>query len=147
MPDAPDGEKHDVLIASDSALVRAEVKAVLPARSFEVREVESGPAVLLAAAEWEPDLLVCDLQMGNMGGMAITLALRHEGTGGRLDHIPVLLLVDRRADVFLARRSEAEGFLVKPLDPMRLRAAVTALLAGGQYEDPSYRPAESAATV
>ncbi len=39
----------------------------------------------------------------------------------------VLMLLDRRADVFLARRSGAEGFLVKPLDPQRVRAAVRAL--------------------
>jgi len=79
--------------------------------------------------------------------MAITLELRLEESGGRLDHVPVLLLVDRRPDVFLARRSEADGFLVKPLDPIRLRRAITAILAGGTYEDTSYKPAESAASL
>ena len=39
---------------------------------------------------------------------------------------PVLMLLDRRADVFLARRSDADGWLVKPLDAFRLRRAVTA---------------------
>ena len=100
---------------------------------------------MAAVAEEEPDLVVCDMQMGNMGGMAVTKELRLEESGGRLGHIPVLLLVDRRPDVFLARRSEAEGFLVKPLDPVRLRRAITALLEGGRFEDTSYRPAESAA--
>ena len=47
--------------------------------------------------------------------------------------MPVLMLLDRRPDVFLARRSGAEGWLVKPLDPLRLRRAVTALLDGGTY--------------
>jgi DNA-binding NarL/FixJ family response regulator len=50
------------------------------------------------------------------------------------------MMLDRRPDVFLARRSGAEGWLVKPLDPIRLRRAVTALLAGGTYYDESYTP-------
>ena len=37
--------------------------------------------------------------------------------------------------MYLARQAKAEGFLVKPLDPMRLRKAATALLEGGTYED------------
>ena len=51
------------------------------------------------------------------------------------------MLLDRRPDVFLARRSGAEGFVVKPLDPQRVRAAVRALLRGEEYEDESLRPA------
>ena len=50
------------------------------------------------------------------------------------------MLLDRRPDVFLARRSGAEGWLVKPLDPLRLRRAARALLAGGTYHDESYQP-------
>ena len=45
------------------------------------------------------------------------------------------MLLDRRPDVFLARRSGAEGWLVKPLDPLRLRRADAALLDGGTYYD------------
>jgi DNA-binding NarL/FixJ family response regulator len=51
------------------------------------------------------------------------------------------MLLDRRPDVFLARRSGAEGFVVKPLDPQRVRRAVRELLAGGVYEDEAWRPA------
>jgi DNA-binding NarL/FixJ family response regulator len=139
-------EPADVLIAADSKSVRDEVRSVLGARDYTVREVTSGPRVVAEVLERTPDLLVCDFQIGNMGGMAITLELRLEESGGRLEHVPVLLLVDRRPDVFLARRSEADGFLVKPLDPIRLRRAITAILEGGTYEDDSYRPAESAAS-
>lgn len=146
-PTGAGSRPHDVLIASDSPNVRDEVRAVLGARQYRVREVTTGPAVVAAVAEQTPDLLVCDFQIGNMGGMAITLELRLEESGGRLDHVPVLLLVDRRPDVFLARRSEADGFLVKPLDPIRLRRSVTAILGGGTFEDESYRPAESAAAL
>jgi DNA-binding NarL/FixJ family response regulator len=50
------------------------------------------------------------------------------------------MLLDRRPDVFLARRSGVEGFCVKPLEPQRLRRAVRAVLAGGTFEDDAWRP-------
>ena len=135
-----------VLIASDAVAVREEVRAVLSAKDFTVREVSAGPDVRSAVQEHAPDLVVCDMQMGQMGGMAVSLDLKLEAGGGRLPEVPVLLLLDRRADVFLAKRSEAAGWLVKPLDPIRLRRAVKAIVDGGTYFDESYRPAESAAS-
>jgi len=75
-----------------------------------------------------------------MGGMAVCLELRLEASYGNLPHVPVLMLLDRRPDVFLAKRSGAEGWLVKPLDPLRLRRATAALLDGGTYHDDSYQP-------
>jgi hypothetical protein len=42
----------------------------------------------------------------------------------------VLMLLDRQADVFLAKRSGAEGWIVKPLDAFSLRNAATAILEG-----------------
>jgi DNA-binding NarL/FixJ family response regulator len=137
----PEPAPADVLIASDSPAVRRDVRAVL-GRDDTVREVASGPEAVAAVAEREPDLLVLDLQIGNMGGMATSLELRLEESAGRMGHVPVLMLLDRRADVFLARRSEAEGWLVKPLDPVRLRRAVRAVLAGGTFHDDAYRPVD-----
>ena len=40
------------------------------------------------------------------------------------------MLLDRQADVFLAKRSDADGWVVKPLDAFSLRRAATAILAG-----------------
>jgi DNA-binding response OmpR family regulator len=102
--------------------------------------VTSGPEVVSFVAEESPDLVIVDMQMGNMGGMAVTLELRLQESYDAIDHIPVLMLLDRRPDVFLARRSGAEGWLVKPLDPLRLRRAVTALLHDGTFADPSFSP-------
>jgi DNA-binding NarL/FixJ family response regulator len=129
-----------IVVASDAPSVRAEVRAVVGERDVEVIEVHSGPDVANTVADRSPDLLIVDLQMGNMGGMAVCLELRLEESYGKLPHVPVLMLLDRRADVFLARRSGAEGFVVKPLDPMRIRRATRALLEGGTYEDESFQP-------
>ena len=129
-----------ILVASDAPSVRSEILAVVEGRDNEIRQVASGPDVLLEVAEDAPDLLVVDLQMGNMGGMAVCLDLRLAESYGALPHIPVLMLLDRRADVFLARRSGAEGWLVKPLDPMRIRKATATLVSGGTYHDESFHP-------
>jgi DNA-binding response OmpR family regulator len=128
-----------VLIASDSVAVAAEVQSVLPAPAYSTRVVTSGPDVLKVARRNPPDLIVLDFQIGNMGGMATCMDIRLDTSAGRPD-IPVLLLLDRRADVFLARRANASGWVIKPTDPIRLRKAVQALLAGSRYEDSSYTP-------
>jgi DNA-binding response OmpR family regulator len=130
----------EVMVVSDSERVREEVIAALPDSSFTVRELTRGAQVRPEVKRSKPDLIVLDSQIGAMGGMATCLDLRLEEGAGRLEHTPVLQLLDRRADVFLARRAHAEGFLVKPLDPMRVGRAMRALLAGDTYEDPAYRP-------
>ena len=130
----------DILVVSDEATVREEVKAVIAEPGTTFREITRGHEVLPAVREKLPDLAVLDLQIGKMGGMATCLELRLEEGAGRLDHVPVLMLLDRRADVFLARRSDAEGWIVKPLDPLRLARAARRVLAGGTYEDDAYRP-------
>jgi len=129
-----------ILVASDAPTVRAEIAAVTGSPDNTIVEARSGPDVMAQVAESMPDLVIVDMQMGNMGGMATTLELRLEASYGKLAHVPVLMLLDRRPDVFLARRSGAEGWLVKPLDPIRLRRSVAALLAGGTYYDQSYAP-------
>ena len=135
----PSEAVSDVLIASDSPRVREEVRSVLETGAT-VREVTRGVQVGPAVRERTPDLVVLDLQIGKMGGMATALDLRLEAGAGRLPAVPVLMLVDRRADVFLARRSGADGWVVKPIDAMRLGKAVRAVLAGQRYEDEAYRP-------
>jgi DNA-binding response OmpR family regulator len=135
-----------VLIASDAEWVHDDVKAVLSEPDVEVLSVHDGASVRRAVAEHEPDLVVLDLQIGNMGGMATCLDLRLEATAGGLPHVAVLMLLDRRPDVFLARRAQADGWVVKPLDAIRLRRAIRSLLDGGTYADDSYRPADVTAS-
>lgn len=130
-----------VLVASDLASLRRELRSLLEGPDLIVEEAASGPEVMDRVREGGIDLAVLDLQIGSMGAMAICLELRNEESYGAADPVSVLMLLDRRPDVFLARRSGAEGFLVKPLDPVRVRTAVRALLRGEEYEDDSLRPA------
>jgi DNA-binding response OmpR family regulator len=125
----------EVLIASDASWIINEVTAVLGGDDTHVRVVHRGADVRDAVSTTTPDLVVLDLQIGNMGGMATCIDLRLESGAGRLPEVPVLMLLDRAADVYLAQQSGANGWLVKPLDAFRVRKAVDAVLAGDSYHE------------
>ncbi|UDY34390.1 response regulator [Dermatobacter hominis] len=122
------------LIATDSDELFRLLDAAIGGTATIAR-VTSGYAVRAAVKELEPDLVVLDLQIGNMGGMATCMDLRLEEGAGRLAPQNVLMLLDRPADVFLARRSGADGWVIKPIDPLRVRKAARAVQAGGTYHD------------
>lgn len=127
-----------VLIATDNDAVADEVDAAVADESTTVLRVRAGAEVADAVDDNQPDLVVLDLQIGNMGGMAVAMALRAEATMGRLPDTSILMLLDREADTFLAKRSDVDGWMIKPLDSFRLRRAAKALLAGDTYvESPS----------
>lgn len=130
----------NILLVSDATTVLDDLAAVVDDGENEIREVRDGAAVRGEVMAEPPDLVIADSQVQSMGAFAVCLDLKLEESGGRAPHIPVLILLDRRADVFLAKRSTAEGWLVKPLDPLRLRRAVDALLDGRTFHDDSFRP-------
>lgn len=117
-----------IVAASDADWVRDHVRAALCGPGFEVIDVQRGHDVRQAVADRQPDLVIVDLQIANMGGMAVSIDLRLEESGGRLPHVPILLLLDREADRFLARQSAADAMLVKPVDAGTLRRTVKRLL-------------------
>ena len=123
------------LVATDADWILDQVQAALGRQDTQWTVCRTGKAVrgAVAAASTPVDAALLDLQIGTMGGMAVTLDLRLEESGGRLPHVAVVMLLDRSADVFLAQRSAAEGWLIKPLDAIRLRRAVRTVVAGGTY--------------
>ncbi|MEZ5178188.1 MAG: response regulator [Acidimicrobiales bacterium] len=124
-----------VLLATDADRIHEEVDAAVAGDDIEVIRVNRGVDVLPTVRSARPDLVILDLQIGNMGGMAACMDLRLDESVGKLDHVPVLILLDREADIFLASRCDADGWVVKPLDPMRLREAATTVLGGGTWAE------------
>jgi len=124
-----------ILIATDDDSVFGEIDGALASDSCEVTRVRTGREVRGAVIVTEPALVVLDLQIGSMGGTAACLDLRLEEGGGRLDPQRIILLLDRDADLFLARRSGADGWLVKPVDALRVRRAAEAVVAGGVWHE------------
>jgi DNA-binding response OmpR family regulator len=124
-----------VLVATDADEVFVAVDAALASSSVEVHRVRSGRDVRPAVIELDPELVVLDLQIGSMGGIAACLDLRNEEGAGRIVPQNTLLLLDRDADVFIAEHGDADGWLIKPLDAGRIRRAAEALIAGDRYTE------------
>ena len=124
-----------ILIATDATWLVDDIVAALGTDDTTFTVCRDGRAVAGQVAERKPDLCILDLQVGSMGGMAVTMSLRLDESAGTLPRVPILMLLDRRADLHLARRSAADGWLIKPVDPLRLRYAAEAVAAGGVYTE------------
>jgi len=121
-------ETTTILIAADGAWIRDLVRSAFVAPGQEVVEVVRGQEVIDAVRRTEPDLVIVDLQIGNMGGIAVAIDLHLEAAAGRMTEVPILLLLDREHDRFLAKRAAADAELVKPVDPGTLRRTAKRLL-------------------
>jgi len=96
-----------------------------------VIRVAAGSEVLSAVREHQPELVILDLQIGNMGGLATCMDLRLEQRAGRIPIQHVVMLLDRDADTYLANQAEADAWIIKPLNPMELRQTASAVMAAG----------------
>jgi CheY-like chemotaxis protein len=121
----------DVLLATDSDELFATIDSALASDDTNVYRVRRGQDVLPVVEQKDPDLVILDLQIGNMGGVAACIAIRQEEGMDRLAKRPVALLLDKSSDTYIAQQSRADGWLVKPLDPLRLRSLSSALLENG----------------
>jgi Response regulator containing a CheY-like receiver domain and a GGDEF domain len=132
-----------ILVAADAEWVRNQVRTAFVGAGQQVVEVTRGQAVRAAVLDHDPHLVVLDMQIANMGGIAVSIDLRNEESGGRLPHSTILLLLDREADRFLAGRADVDAVLVKPVDPGTLRRTAKVLLERAElarqaYDDDPY---------
>ena len=131
-----------ILVATDADYVVNDVTAALGGADVSFTICSEGREVSCLVNAQSYDLVVLDLQIGSMGGMAAAMSLRLDESAGMAPKVKVLMLLDRQADVHLAKRSAADGWLVKPLDPLALKRAVARVLA-----DPVGETAEEEAPV
>ncbi len=125
-----------ILVATDADHVLNDIAAALGGPDVSFTVCRNGRDVSGVVKQRTPDLAVLDLQIGSMGGMAVTMALRLDESAGTLPHVPVLMLLDRQADIHLAKRCAADRYLVKPLDPLTLKRAAQAILAPAPAAEP-----------
>jgi len=124
-----------VILATDADWLVDDVVAALGGPDTTFTHCRDGRAVAGVVKGRTPDLVILDLQIGTMGGIAVTMDLRLDESGGTLPHVPILMMLDREADIHMARRSGADGWLIKPLDALRLRRASRAVGGGGCYAE------------
>ncbi len=125
-----------VLLVDDDALVRAGLRLILSSADdiHVVGESDDGAGAVEAVRRHRPDVVLMDIRMPQMDGIAATAALR------RLDPAPqVIVLTTFQADeqVVAALRAGASGFLVKDTPPAEIIHAVRLVAAGDAIVSPS----------
>ncbi len=117
-----------ILVATDADYVLHDVTAALGGPDVSFTVCRNGRDVAGVVKQRTPDLVVLDLQIGSMGAMAVTMSLRLDESSGGLPHVKILMLLDRAADIHLAKRCAADAYLIKPLNPLSLNRAARAIL-------------------
>jgi DNA-binding response OmpR family regulator len=121
-----------ILLYSDDRTVREQVRLVLgrklAGRDLDIFDVATHQAVIKAMDTTSFDLLILDGEAVPYGGMGLCHQLKSEIT----DCPPVLLLVARVADAWLATWSAADAITAYPVDPVRLPDDVAGLLTARQ---------------
>ena len=123
-------ETAKILLYSDDRTTREQVRLALGRRvaadlpEIEVYDVATHAAVLAAVDAGGLDLLILDAEATPSGGLGLAKQLKDEIA----DCPPVLLLVARTADAWLATWSKAEAVSPYPVDPVRLPDTAAELL-------------------
>ena len=127
---SPAARRATVLVYSSSATTRQRVLTALgnrpdPGLELTYVEADTGREVVAICDEGGIDLAILDGEAAPTGGMGLARQMKDE-----LDSPPpVLLLVGRRDDAWLATWSRAEGVTPHPIDAVRITEAVLELLA------------------
>jgi DNA-binding NarL/FixJ family response regulator len=117
-----------IALADDQALVRAGLRALLQQQGLEIAfEADDGQALIEALQATPVDIVLSDIRMPGMDGIAALEALRARG-----DATPVLLLTTFDDAELLLRATEAgaQGFLLKDAAPDDLRDAIVRVARG-----------------
>jgi DNA-binding NarL/FixJ family response regulator len=125
-----------VLVVDDDALVRAGLSLLLAGAEgiAVVGEAADGSDVAQAVAEHEPDVVLMDIRMPGMDGLAATELVRAQG-----DAPEVIVLTTFEVDDYVLRalRAGASGFLLKDTSPADIVRAVRAVAAGEPMLSPT----------
>jgi PAS domain S-box-containing protein len=129
-----------VLAAEDDAVNRMVVSKMLGAFDVELRVVADGVEAVRAASEGDYDVVLMDVRMPEMDGLAATRAIRAQG--GRFDVLPIIALTANAfpEDVRICREAGMSDFLAKPLRKPVLVAALLRALAEFVPDDAPLQP-------
>jgi len=125
-----------VLLVDDQGLFREALATLLDVRPevAVVGEAANGDEALRRAAELRPDVVLMDLRMPVLDGVAATRRMRVEQPGVR---VIALTTFDDEDEVFAALRAGAVGYLLKDVSSATLVEAIVAAAEGGSVLQPS----------
>ena len=118
------------MVVDDQPVVRAGFTAIVDAEPdlTVVGQAADGAAAVELAARTSPDVVLMDIRMPGMDGLAATRRLT--AAAGDVPRVLVLTTFDLDEYVFEALRSGASGFLLKDAQPDELLAAIRVIAAG-----------------
>lgn len=99
-----------------------EVRSALSLGSWVIEEIDDSRSVTDRLEESRVDAVIVDMQVGSKGGMAVVRSIRQ--ATDELTRPRTVLLLDRSADRFLARRAGADASVIKPINVSELREAL-----------------------
>jgi DNA-binding response OmpR family regulator len=118
-----------VLLVADAPWAINDVRAALSDTRYDLVLATDPREAAGACLDESPDVAVVDLQVGSMGGFAVIRDLRDAAAAAGEPPVPTVLLLDRSVDTFLAGRSGADAWLLKPVASFELRSLVDDLAA------------------
>ncbi|WP_051482779.1 response regulator [Thioalkalivibrio sp. HK1] len=119
-----------VLVIDDHALFRGGLSELLARRGVDVcAAVGSGREGCRLAAEIDPDVVLLDLRMPDLDGLAALERLHEQGEDER-PAVVVLTTSSDQGDLAAALRAGARGYLLKDMDPERLVQSLEAIFSG-----------------
>ena len=126
-----------VLVVDDQALVRAGFRRILEADTGieVVGEAADGLEAIACARALEPDVILMDIRMPGLDGIAATRQLA--GDSGSGPRVLVLTTFGLEEYIYDALRAGASGFLLKDVPPEQLIAAVHVVARGDALLDPA----------
>jgi DNA-binding NarL/FixJ family response regulator len=125
-----------VVLADDQALVRGGFRMILEAQDDldVVGEAEDGAQAVECVRELRPDVVLMDVRMPTLDGIAATRRIAADGLPTR---VLVLTTFDQDEIVYDALKAGASGFLLKSAPPAKLVEAVRTVAAGDALLAPS----------
>ena len=117
-----------VLIAEDDAIIRMDLKEMLEEEQYEVIEAGDGAAAVQLARDEQPALVILDIKMPVMDGLAAAQKISEE----RLAPVLILTAYSQRELVERAAQIGAMAYLVKPFQKQDLLPAIE--IAKGRYQ-------------
>ena len=105
------------------------LQAALVGPDREVLIVGDGENIITLATVRSPDVVVVGSSLGQMGGFAVCRELKMLADTEDIREPKVIVLLEREADVWLAKWARCDGWLVKPVDPADVDELVRQLAA------------------
>lgn len=122
-----------VLLADDHGMIREGLRMILESNGVDVvGEAADGRSAVRGASALRPDVVLMDLRMPGIDGVAATEAIVNEGSA----EVLVLTSFDEDELIFAAIRAGAAGFLLKTTEAAPLVSAVRSVAAGHGALDP-----------